>query len=148
MNKHELMGQIDSILEDNKTAILATVDQNGAPHLRWITPGRIIEREYAIFMVSAKQLQKVEQIQNNPSAELMFQTRSLDKIINVRGKINILNNPSIRSEALEALGRHLHTFWNLHQPETDLVVLEFVIEEAIFYLPQKGNQICVKFIEG
>lgn len=148
MNTHEIMGLIDTILEDNRVAVLATADQNGLPHLRWITPGCIQERSGTIFMISAKHLSKVEQIQNNPSAELMFQTRTLDKIINVRGKINLLNNPSIRSEALECIGRHLHTFWNLHQPETDLLVLELVVEQATLYLPQKGSKEIVDFSKG
>lgn len=145
MNKHEIMGLIDTLIEDSRTAVLATVDQNGAPHLRWITPGCIQERAGTIFMISASNLSKIAQIQNNPNSEVMFQSRALDKIINVKGKINLLNNPSIRAETLECLGKHLHTFWNLNQPETELVVLELVIEQATLYFPQKGNRITVDF---
>lgn len=145
MNKHEIMGLIGTILEDNRTAVLATVDQNGSPHLRWITPGCIEERAGTIFMISAKSLSKVEQIQSNPNVELMFQTRTLDKVLHVSGKINLLKNPSIRAETLECIGRHLHTFWNLNQPETDLIVLELVIDKATYYLPLKGSRITVDF---
>lgn len=145
MKKHEIMGLIDTIIEDNRTAVLATVDTNGAPHLRWMTPGCIHERSGTIFMISASHLLKIEQIQNNPNAELMIQTRALDKIINIRGKINLLTNPSIRTETLECIGRHLHTFWNLNQPEDELIVLELVVEQAVLYLPQKGSRITVDF---
>ncbi|NLL13569.1 MAG: pyridoxamine 5'-phosphate oxidase family protein [Fibrobacter sp.] len=145
MHKHEIMGLIDTIIEENRVAVLATVDTGGAPHLRWMTPGCIHERPGTIFMVSSSRFSKVEQIQNNPNAELMVQSRALDKIINIRGKINLLNNPSIRSETLECIGRHLHTFWNLNQPENELVVLELVIEQAVVYLPQKGSRISVDF---
>ena len=143
-DKHEIMGLIDTIIEENRVAVLA-VDTGGAPHLRWMTPGCIHERPGTIFMVSSSRFSKVEQIQNNPNAELMVQSRALDKIINIRGKINLLNNPSIRSETLECIGRHLHTFWNLNQPENELVVLELVIEQAVVYLPQKGSRISVDF---
>ncbi|HEX3019318.1 MAG TPA: pyridoxamine 5'-phosphate oxidase family protein [Chitinispirillaceae bacterium] len=145
MNKHEIMGLIDTIIEDNRTAVLATVDQNGSPHIRWITPGCIQERAGTIFMISSRNFSKIGQIQNNPNAELMFQSRALDRIVNVKGKINLLNNPSIRAETLECIGRHLHTFWNLNQPDTDLLVLEMVIEQAVLYLPQKGSRITVDF---
>jgi pyridoxamine 5'-phosphate oxidase len=96
-------------------------------------------------MISASNLSKIEQIQNNPNAELMIQTVALDKIINIRGKINLLDNPSIRTETLECIGKHLHTFWNLNQPENELVVLELVIEQATFYQPQKGSRVTVDF---
>ncbi len=145
MHKHEVMGLVDTIIEENRVAVLATVDNSGVPHIRWMTPGCIHERPGTIFMVSASSLSKVEQIQNNPNAEIMVQSRALDKIINIRGKINLLNNPSICAETLECIGRNLHTFWNLNQPENELVVLELVIEKAVVYLPQKGSRIAVDF---
>jgi pyridoxamine 5'-phosphate oxidase len=145
MNKQEILNLIDTIIEENRTAVLATVDTNGVPHLRWMTPGYIHERAGTIFMISASNLSKIEQIQNNPNAELMIQTVALDKIINIRGKINLLDNPSIRTETLECIGKHLHTFWNLNQPENELVVLELVIEQATFYQPQKGSRVTVDF---
>lgn len=145
MKKHEIMGLIDTIIDENRTAVLATVDASDTPHLRWMTPGCIHERSGTVFMISAGNLSKIEQIQNNPNAEIMVQSRALDKIINIRGKINLLNNPSIRTETLECIGRHLHTFWNLNQPENELIVLELVIEQAVFYLPQKGSRITVDF---
>jgi general stress protein 26 len=138
MNLHQLMSTIATILEENHTAVLATVDSQGKPHVRWVTPGYLLERGDTLFMVSASSFSKVEQIRHNPHAELMIQTPSLDKIVNIVGAINLLSNPSIRAEALECIGPHLNSFWISNQPESELVVLEFIIETATLYIPQKG----------
>jgi pyridoxamine 5'-phosphate oxidase len=75
----------------------------------------------------------------------IFQTRSLDKIINVEGKVNLLDNPSIRSEVLEVVGPRLVAFWKINVDERDLLVLETVIEKATYYLPMKGTKETVIF---
>ncbi|NLE00908.1 MAG: pyridoxamine 5'-phosphate oxidase family protein, partial [Fibrobacter sp.] len=136
----QLMNIITAILADNRTAVLATVDSQGKPHIRWVTPGCIVERPGTIFMVSASRFSKVEQIRNNPHGELMVQTRALDKIVTISGTINLLSNPSIRLETLECIGPHLSSFWISNQPESELVVLEFIIESATLYIPQKGSR--------
>jgi pyridoxamine 5'-phosphate oxidase len=141
------MGLIESFIEESPLAVLATADMNGKPHIRWITPGCIKERVCTVFMVSGSHFSKISQIHENPQAELMFQTRSLDKILNVRGKINLLDNPSIQTEVIECIGPNLGSFWKSNRAENDLVVMEFVIMEAVVYNPQKGTRITVNFTE-
>ncbi len=87
---------------------------------------------------------KIDQI-NNPQAEMIFQTMSLEKIVNVTGIINILDNPSIRSEVLESIGKHLHAFWKINKPEKELVVLELIIERATVYNPVIGLKTTINF---
>jgi pyridoxamine 5'-phosphate oxidase len=75
----------------------------------------------------------------------MFQTRALDRIVTVNGKINIVENPSIRTEVLEAVGDKLTVFWKIHEQEWEVAVLETVIENATFYLPMKSRKEKVEF---
>jgi general stress protein 26 len=148
MLKHEIMGIIGSMIDDTHAAVLATVDKNCVPHIRWVTPGCIEERSGTIFMISAVNLAKIEQIRINPKAQMLFQTKSINRIITVEGTVNILDNPSIRSEVLECVGKHLHAFWKINNPENELVVLEMIIERATVYDPQKGTRISVDFRSG
>lgn len=145
MNKHEIMSLIESMIDDSKTAVLATVDTDNMPHMRWITPGCFQQRPGAIYMLSNPEFSKVDHIRNNPKVEMMFQTKALDKVMNVRGRVNILDNPSIRSEVLECVARNLGSFWRINSEERDLAVLELIIEEATLYLPGKGSRVTVEF---
>lgn len=145
MNRHEIMGIIRSLIDQTHTAVMSTVDEHCIPHLRWITPGCTEEKTGSIFLISDSHFSKIFQIKNNPKVEMMFQTASLDKIVNVTGTVEIIDNPLIRSEVLECVGKHLHAFWNITIPERDLVALELVIEKVVMYNPQKGTKTTVDF---
>src|SRR5208283_4586628 len=38
MDSHEVMNRVGAIIEAHGTGLLATVDEEGNPHLRWLTP--------------------------------------------------------------------------------------------------------------
>ncbi len=144
MDKRDVMAALEATIEDSKTAVLATVDRENRPHIRWVVPGCLRDRPGAIYTVSASHFPKIEQLLNNPRVEMMFQTRSLDKIVNVRGRMNILDNPSIRAEVLECLASRLRAFWKANVPAGDLVVLELVMEEATYYSPMDGVRMTIQ----
>jgi hypothetical protein len=75
----------------------------------------------------------------------MFQTPTLHEVMSVRGPINVVENPSLRTEVLEALGPRLGTFWKLAHDARDLVVLETVVEEVTRFLPMEGRKDQVRF---
>jgi len=145
MTKRDIMAEIGKILDDAKTALLATVDREGRPHMRWLTPAVIRGRVGALYNVTAPNSEKLEQLRANPNVQWMIQTRALDRIITLNGKINIVENPSIRTEVLEAVGDKLTVFWKIHEQEWEVCVLETVIENATFYLPMKNRKEKVEF---
>lgn len=145
MTRHQFKGIIESIIDETHTAILATVDSQGAPHIRWMTPGCIEDRPEAFFMITTSRMSKVDHIQSNSQAELMFQSRSLDKIVNISGSATVLDNPSLRSEVLECVGKHLHSFWKINTSESELVVIEFLFNSATQYNPKNGTKITISF---
>ncbi len=74
MGPTEILTQIEQIIEQAKTAVLATVDENNQPNLRWMSPVIFAERAGFIYCISsptmedglivrwvAKQGQKVSQ---------------------------------------------------------------------------------------
>jgi len=75
----------------------------------------------------------------------MFQTPSLSEIVTVRGRVSVVENPSLRAEVLEAVGPRLRTFFQLAKDGRDLAVLETAIDEATHYLPMEGRKTVVKF---
>lgn len=140
MTKREIIAEIGSIIDEVKAALFATVGTDNRPSVRWVTPAILRGRERAIFCITAPGSSKVEHLEKNPNVQWVFQTRSLDRIITVDGRVNVINNPSIRSEVLEEVGSKLHAFWKVTTDERDLLVLETIIERATFYLPMKGTK--------
>jgi general stress protein 26 len=140
MTRHEILEVLELILNDAHTAVLATTDEDGRPRMRWMTPALIRGRSGAIFAVTSPGFAKVNQLASHPEVEWMFQTPVLDTIVTIRGRINMVDNPSLLAEVLEALGPYMRSFWKLKGDERDLVVLETIIQDATFYRPMKGHK--------
>lgn len=145
MTKNKIMEIVQDCIESSRAAVLATVDQSGHPDLRWVTPGCLRDRSNVVYIVSESHFSKVKQLSDNPVASMLFQTIALDKIVTIYGKVNIVTVPSVLAETLECLGKHLHAFWNLKEGKRDLVVLEFVIDQARYYHPLQGIHETVSF---
>ena len=145
MDSREVMNRVGAIIDAHGTGLLATVDQDGNPHLRWLTPAMLRERPGAIYAITAPRFAKVVQVRAHPRVEWMFQTPTLEEVISIRGAINVVENPSLRAEVLEVLGPRLSTFWKLAHDARDLVVLETVVEEATRFLPMEGRKDVVRF---
>ena len=147
MKKNEIVQKLEDIIDKVRTAVLATTGVDGTPDMRWVTPAILRGRPDSIFTITSPNSNKVKQIKSSPRAQWMFQTRPLDQIIVVEGKVNIIDNPSIRSEVLEVVGPRLTAFWKINVDETDLLVLETVIETATYYSTMKGTKEKVMFAQ-
>ena len=145
MTQHELMYKVEQILEDVHTGVLATIDEQGNPQMRWMTPSLINGRANVLFAITSPHFRKVVQLNANASVQWMIQTRALDEVVNLRGKINVLENPAIRAEVMEQLGKQLTVFWRINTEHTDFIVLETIIEEATYFRPMKGVKETVSF---
>ena len=66
MDSHEVMKRVGAIIEAHGTGLLATVDKDGNPHLRWLTPVMLRERPGAIYAITAPRFAKVMQVRAHP----------------------------------------------------------------------------------
>lgn len=148
MTTHEMMNKIDAVLRETKAAVLTTVDAAGNPHARWMTPAVVAEMPGVLLAVTGPDFKKILQLDNNNRVEWLIQTKALDQIINVRGGINIIDNPSMKAQIMESVGRHLNIFWRVNPDTSEFVVLETVIEEAAWYQPMKNRREIVTFKAG
>ncbi len=145
MNSREFTAALERVINDVKTGLLATVDADGNPRMRWMTPTLLEQRPGAVYAVTSNHFAKREQLDQNPKVQWMFQTRSLDTIMYVNGRTNVVENKSLLGEVLEILAPRLRAFWNVNQDETSLVVLETIIESGRYFLPMKGVREDVEF---
>jgi pyridoxamine 5'-phosphate oxidase len=144
----ELMNKVDFLLSLSKAALLSTIDLDGFPHSRWMTPRTLKGRLGAFYCLTASESQKIKHIQNNPHVSWMIQTKTLTEIVQLHGKVNILNQPSIKNELLENLGDQLSMVWRVNPNRTDFVVLETILSRGVYCCPMKGLQEIVTFNSG
>ena len=145
MTQHEIMRELAEVVADTKTGVMATVDGEGKPHIRWMTPAVLKDRQTALFAVTCPHFTKTAHLAANPKVEWMMQSRQFEKVFQVRGVVNLLDNPSMKSEVLEELGPRLNVFWHVVCDASEFVVVETVIEEITLYEPLRNHRTTVKF---
>ena len=145
MTKKELIDRITFTLEDAKTGVLATTDMKGHPRMRWMSPLIFPSNHNVLYAVTSPHFAKTLQLEKHPDVEWMLQTRSLNEVIYLHGKINLIDNPSLKAKIIEAIGKRLHIFWKIENNETDFIILETIIDEGIYFLPMEGKKETVSF---
>lgn len=145
MTSEELMNKVIAILDEVKTGVLTTIGDDGYPRGRWMSPIVLSSDDNTLYTITAPDFKKIEQLEKNPHICWLIQTASLEEIVHITGKINIIDNPALKAEIMERIGRRLHAFWKLRGDETLFIVLETVIEEATYFLPMRGHKEIVKF---
>jgi pyridoxamine 5'-phosphate oxidase len=145
MDKKAFLAMVSSLIDEAKTAVLATVDGEGAPHLRWMTPTILKDRPGAVYAVTSPEYAKSAHIAENPRVQWMFQTRLLDRVATVTGLVNMVENSAMKAEVLEAIGRRLTVFWRVNTDASKLVVLETVIQSGTYFEPMKAKRESVDF---
>lgn len=145
MDQHEIINKIEAILEDAKTAILATSDLKGMVHLRWMTPAILKYQPDAIYCFTVPGTEKLKHISDNNKVQWMIQTPDLREIINIQGTVKIIDTPATKSELLETLGPKLNTFWKANVDAEEFVVLETEILSATYFKPIKAIRETVIF---
>jgi general stress protein 26 len=137
--------KLRTIIDAHGAGILASMDAEGKPHVRWLTPVIFPSRPGTIYALTVPVFPKVGQLRASPFVEWLFQTPSLSEVVTVRGRIVVVDNPSLRSQVLEAIGKRLFSLWKLTHDARDLAVLETEIEEATYYKPMEGSREAVSF---
>jgi hypothetical protein len=140
MNAEGILGRIQEILYAHGAGILATVGEDGKPHVRWLAPHVFPTQPHVIYALTVPSFPKIGHLRSNPHVEWMFQSPSLDEVLTARGRVNVVNNPSLRAELLEAVGGRMRALWKLVDDVQDLSVLETVVDEATRYLPLEGSK--------
>ncbi|NLE30215.1 MAG: pyridoxamine 5'-phosphate oxidase family protein [Phycisphaerae bacterium] len=143
-----LLARVDELLADAKTGILATIDEQGRPVMRWMTPGTMKGRRGCLFAITSEKSAKVRQLRNNPQVQWMIQSRNLDRVVVLRGKVNIVESASLKMEVFEQMGRRLRMAWRVNVNPEECVVLETVLEDGVWYEPMKDVRETVRFGEG
>jgi general stress protein 26 len=148
MDSRSMLDALERVLEKSRIAVLATVDPDGCPHMRWMTPAVVRGREGFLYAVTSPDFNKTREVDGNPKVQWMLQSKSLDEIVTACGTMEIIDNPSVKAEVLEAIGGHLSTFWKMNPDESQMVVLETALERIAYVRPTSGERHEIKLGGG
>jgi len=148
MDANAILDVMEQVIDDSHTGVLVTVDQEGNPSSRWMTPTVIRGRTGFLYTVTVPAFRKAGHIERNALVEWMLQTRSLSKIVNVRGRAQIIDNPALKSDVLESIGGHMAVFWKINSDSADFVVIETQIEHLDYFEPTKGRRFSASLSAG
>jgi len=147
MKVSEVLDKLEAVLDDSKVGVLSTINSDGNPKARWMSPSVLRGREGFLYAVTSPKFKKSVQIEAHPEVHWLIQSKALDRVVSIRGKINIIDNPSFKSEVITSIGEGLNMFWHINQNSDEMVVLETVMEEVEYFEPLGGIRAKVK-IEG
>lgn len=145
MGPQELLNAVESILSESSPGILAVSDPSGTPHMRWMTPLLLPGRDRALYAVISPDFAERIMTRLSPRVEWMLQNRALTVIFRLRGTIRVLDDPMLRSEVIEKIGKKLAAFWRLNKDQKTFKVLETNLVSAERILPMKGISETVEF---
>ncbi|MFA5851787.1 MAG: pyridoxamine 5'-phosphate oxidase family protein [Spirochaetales bacterium] len=139
MNDESVLRKVKDLLSESGVGIFITLSDKGKPCSRWLTPVFLPRLPGALYAVTSKESRKVRQLETNPNVSWSFQSASLDKIATLTGTAEIVKDPSLAAEVLEAIGPHLEVFWTYMGDPKKLVVIETIIESASWFKPLGGG---------
>jgi len=132
---HELLEQLKTLVSEVGIGILTTIDEEGRPYSRWMTPVFIPRLPGSLYAVTSRSFKKADHIEKNSNVSWIFQSRSLDRIGTIQGKAEIIRDPSLSAEVIEAIGPHLTVFWKYSGDPSKLVVVETRLERVSMFTP-------------
>ncbi|HCM25280.1 MAG TPA: pyridoxamine 5'-phosphate oxidase [Treponema sp.] len=140
MDQRDSLGRLERLVEASKVGILTTVDADGFPRSRWMTPAILRGRSGTIYAVTAPDSAKCAHIRKSARVEWFLQSRILDEVISVIGTASLIDNPQAKAEVLESIGPNLQIFWRTNPDARNLVVVETVLEEISVFYPMENRR--------
>jgi pyridoxamine 5'-phosphate oxidase len=110
-----------------------------------MTPALLKDRDGAIYALTSNNFEKRKQLESSQQVQWMFQSKALDRMATVNGRVNLIENASMRSEVIEEIGGKLGVFWKINSDPSSLVVIETIPEEGKLFLPMKGVTRSISF---
>ena len=79
------------LADGRRPGILATVDEQGMPHMRWMATLSLHDWPL-LYTITSPASRKIQHIKNNPSVSWMFSNEEMNVIVNIRGKARVASD--------------------------------------------------------
>lgn len=120
MSREEIIGMARRVVSEGKPFVLATVDADGGPRMRWMG-GLLLEEPLTIYMACGASSRKMEQIRGNPKGQLMFQTEGFREVVTLYGTCSIVEHADVKQKLWAAMPALAHYFAGPDDPNFGVI---------------------------
>jgi general stress protein 26 len=79
------------LADGKRPGVLATVDEHGMPHLRWMATLSLQDWPL-LYTITSPTSRKIEHINRNPNVSWMFSNDEMNIVVNIRGKARMADD--------------------------------------------------------
>lgn len=124
------------LADGSRPGVLATVDAEGLPHVRWMSTLSIQEfpRLYALTSPTSR---KVGHIRANPKVSWMFATEGSSMVVNLSGTATIMSDKNAINRIWRIIENKSNAFFlSLDSTADGVAVIETLIEDVECVIPR------------
>ena len=124
------------LADGTRPGVLATVDEHGMPHVRWMATLSL--RDWPLlYTITSPASRKVQHIKRHPSVSWMFSNDELSIIINIRGKARIADDSGKMQQVWKLLeDKSKAYFLSIDAEGSGFAVIETEIQDVECILPK------------
>ncbi len=107
MDREATIAVAREVVKPGAPFVFATVDADGGPRMRWMG-GLMLEEPFLIYMAAGAGSRKLDQLEGNPKAQLMFQSPDFGTVATLYGECVLLDEAELKQrmwKAMPALAR-------------------------------------------
>lgn len=118
-----LLNKARTIVDSAKCRILITVDENGQPHAREMSPFAP-EKDWAIWLGTTRGSRKTNQIKHNPNVVVYYYDTKGMSYVSVSGKARLNDSPDLKA-------KYWVDSWKIFYPDRDknYILIEVIPEK-------------------
>ncbi len=134
----DVLGLAKSLINGHHPGILATMDEEGRPQMRWMSSLEVDELPMLRTLTNPSS-RKVAQIQANPKVSWMFFNKDKSLILTLRGEARIIDEPaSLKETWQKVVDLSLTYFLDRYSHKLGFVVIETKIDTVELNSPTNG----------
>lgn len=124
------------LADGTRPGVLATVDENGAPRLRWMETVSLKEFPH-LYALTSPASRKVAHIRNNPRVSWMFTTESASMVVNLSGTATIVTDKAEICRVWRLIEDKSHAYFlNIDTAAEGVAVIDTQIEDIDCIVPR------------
>jgi general stress protein 26 len=102
MDKTEIVNAALDLVRAGRSFVLATVDRDGTPQVRWMG-GAHLEEPFTICMACGAESRKMGQIASDPRSQLMFQAEDFSRVATLTGTSEVVTEAEAKRRVFEGI---------------------------------------------
>jgi len=124
------------LADGTRPGVLATVDEEGRPHLRWMATLSLYDFP-RLYTITSPTSRKIAHIQKNPHVSWMFSNEETTVVVNIEGRARIETDPAEMNRVWRMLEDKSKAFFlSIANDGPGFAVIETEIEDIECIVPK------------